>query len=580
MKQVKEWIINNKAFLIIFAIAILARVSGLGHMIFGDELFYAETAKDQAYVNYYGSHPPLSFWMHSVWGLLIGAAVWKARLLVSLLSLVNIALTYIIAKKYYGKKAATWASLLLSLSVWFTIGSLQLDMDASFVSFFFLISVFFYTKWLETGKTQHLSLIGLFYGLGILTKFTAVLIGPILAMHYLINYKPFQKKTFLNFLKNFSTIALIGFALFLIFPIFGFLTGSTSFKAAFTHGTELLTSRNGAGTDYGLLAIQFLNAIVWISPLLIGLLLYSALYSKKKKSIFFIWALVVIFFYTFVIQDNFRPIEKYLLITAPALSIIGGEFLSNLSFKRKHLMLLGAATFIWFAFLLIFNLQQGTFIDFYPKSNFLTQALNFNLLLNMPLEGHAGPIGFYVLAGTIFLTFILAGILFIGSLAARKKAAFAYLVILFLGVSLGYNLYLSEEYLIGAVKPNIDKISSDTISYLLKENYNSPLFVFRNIGFEYYLEDRFGRSRDVLGNMCNTYSDSPCIDKSKTYYLDFKDEFDKKTMGLIDKNHPTVAVIDYPQINKQSYLWQRLLRCDLVKTFSDKGTTLGYVFNC
>ena len=123
-------------------------------------------------------------------------------------------------------------------------------------------------------------------------------------------------------------------------------------------------------------------------------------------------------------------------------------------------------------------------------------------------------------------------------------------------------------------------MSNEAVTYLLKEDYKLPLFVFRNIGFEYYLEDRFGRSRDEIGNLCNTYSDSSCIEKSKTYYLDFNDESKKETISLIDKNHPTVAVIDYPQINKQSGLWQRLMKCDIAKTFSDKGMTIGYVFSC
>lgn len=595
--------------------AILLRLSGINQILFGDELFYAETAKDSVFVNYYGSHPPISFWLHGVWGLILGAAVWKARLLVALFSLANIFLTYYLGKKYFDEKTGIWAAFILSMSAWFISGSLQLDMDASFVSFFFLITVYFYTKFVEnkeefekpseisqtprksalnidakecyskpSKENKFLFLTGVFYGLGMLTKYTLVLIGPTLAIYHLFKTRE-EKESWKYFFKLFSVIFGVAFLVFLIFPIFGFATNSLSFYASFSHALDLLTGKANAqivkeGVNYFLLAIQFANALLWMGPLMIGALFYHIIYSDRKKNLFLIWTVIVLLFYIFVVRDNFRPIEKYLLIIAPALSILGGEYLSRLKLNAKHYWTMLFSAVLWLIFLIIFNLQKGLTIDFYPKIEFLNRALNFNLLLNLPLEGHAGPIGFYILFGTVVFTFLVCFVLFAASIFTRKYLLSTYLIMLFFGISIGYNLYLSEEQFFGLVKPNINKVSAEMINYLLKENITQPIFVFRNIGFEYYLEDKLGRSRNSLGNPCNSYSAEFCINNSHTYYVDFKDEFDNKTINLIKDKHSTVAVIDYPQLNKKSDLWSALLNCTALKTFSDKEIILGYVFKC
>lgn len=577
---------NKTILLLIFLFAVLIRPSGINQVLFGDELFYAETAKDLEFINYYGSHPPLSFWLHGVWSFLIGAAVWKSRLLVALFSLANIFLTYYLGKKYFDEKTGILAAFLLTSSAWFTSGSLQLDMDASFVSFFFLITVYFYTKFIENKENKFLFLTGLFYGLGILTKYTLVLIGPTLVIHHL--FKERKEKFWKYFFKTFLIIFGVAFLVFLIFPIFGFATDSSSFYASFSHAFDLLAGKTNEqvmkeGVNYFLLTIQFANALLWMSPLMIGALFYHLFYSKRRNNLFLIWILIISVFYIFIIKDNFRPVEKYLLIIAPALSILGGEFLSKIKFNRKRILILFTSSISWFIFLIFFNLQKGVLLNFYPKIKFLEEALKFNLLLNLPLEGHAGPIGFYILFGTAVLTFIVCFLLFVASVLTRKLTFSTYFVLLFFGISIGYNLYLSEEQFFGIAKPNINKASGEIIDYLLKENYENstlPIFIFRNIGFEYYLENKLGKSRDNIGNPCNTYANISCLNYAKTYYLDFKDEFDNSTINIIKERKPYVAVIDYPQINKKSDLWQMFEKCIKLKTFSDKNINLGYVFRC
>ena len=112
---------------------------------------------------------------------------------------------------------------------------------------------------------------------------------------------------------------------------------------------------------------------------------------------------------------------------------------------------------------------------------------------------------------------------------------FALFAVIFFGIAIGYNLYLSEEYLFGNIKPNINKVSNEMITYLKNEPVHLPLFVFRNIGFEVYLENKIGGMRNLTGNVCTTHNhnvapgDALCIGRYPTFYLDFKDEWDPET---------------------------------------------------
>jgi hypothetical protein len=570
----------------IIAIALLARIAGLDQVLYGDELFYAATAKDQAYVNYYASHPPLSFWLHAAWAAMVGAAAWKARALVALFSLANIWLTYLLGRRFAGPKAGLWAAALLTLSAWFTAGSLQLDMDASFVSFFFLATTWAYLAWLDDRKPWQLALTGALLGLGMLTKYTAVLLGPIIALHFLLTRKPFNRHSFLLFLRDFALIAVFALAVFAL-PMAGlFLAGSRSVIFSFIHAFDLATGSTGPAVA-GALVLQLLNALVWMSPLFAGALAYALVFSRSRTNVFLLWVLAVLAFYLFAISDPFRPIEKYLLIIAPPLAILAGAFLATTLERRKHLAVLGATAVVWFLFLGVFNLQPGLSIQFYPKAAFLAEALRFNLGLQIPLLGHAGPVGFSVLLGTILLTFLAAGALFLVSVAVRRKReAFALSIAVFFGLALGYNLYLGEEHLLGAVRPNVNAVSQEMLDTLLATDVRLPLFVFRNFAFEYPLEDRYGKNRGAFGEVCTTHTrfyigeHVPCFDKSATFYLDFADEDDPSIAGLIRQKQPTIAVIDFPAIDKNSLLWQTFLECGLTKTFKDKDVILGYLFDC
>jgi len=91
---------------------------------------------------------------------------------------------------------------------------------------------------------------------------------------------------------------------------------------------------------------------------------------------------------------------------------------------------------------------------------------------------------------------------------------------------------------------------------------------------------------DYKGNACTTHSrniyetEGLCIDTNTTFYLDFKDEYDEDTAALIHEKKPTVVVIDFPAINKQSILWQTLMECKLTNIYKDKEIVLGYIFDC
>lgn len=552
--------------IILILLSIVMRLFGSQMVLFGDETLFAENVRDEEYINYYAAHPPLALWILTFFSNLLNPSVITMRLITSFFSVITILVTFLIAKHYFSEKTSFLSLLFLVSSPWFLAGSLQLDIVGSFLTCFYMISLFFYLKFLEKNKFKYIMLSGIAVGLSLLINYGAALMIPIISFHYLLHKYKFPDFSYYYFLKILFIFISSATIIFAIFPIWSFFIGSPTFVNSVTHPLDLIKADPGSGLrpsegiDFVLLIVQYMNALVWIGPLILFVFVLSMLNRTKDnylvKNLFLVQITVVFFFFTFVIKDNFRPIEKYLLVLAPGLSILSANYLEKVFNKKRELFLFAALFLLGVIFFNVLSVNSDNFISFYPKQNYLRAALDFNWSLKVPLLGHAGPVGFYVPLNFILISFILSGLLSLLYFFLKFKHFANYFLVFLLAVGLSYNVFFVQELLFSPTGPNINKITKEMIFELQKTKYSEPLYIFRNVAFKYYLYDQYHK-----------------IDQ-----MDFDDE---NLISNVNKlSNSTLALINFPKINEESLLWKKIKDCKILKEFYDKEQRIGFISEC
>jgi hypothetical protein len=562
----------GKLLLFILLVAAGLRILGLDMALYGDETLFAENVRTQDYVHYYTAHPPLSSWILNASGALFGDSVIAMRATVALFSILSILFTALLVRKKWGDRTALVTAGLLGISPWFLAGSLQLDIVGSFLTLFYVLTFFFYHRFLDRRAPRDLALTGVSIGLGMLTNYSAALLGPILALHYLLTQRKEKQFTYRVWAKNLAIIGVISAIVFAIFPLWSLATGSPRFADSVGHPLDLIAAKPGEGLrpaeglNFGLLAIQYLNAFVWMGPLfLFGLIFFLKRENKDELSWLFIIQIILAFlFFTFVIQDNFRPVEKYLLILAPAFAALTARACARFTVGKKWMLsVLGAALALFYGL----NFLSSSYLPFYPKFAYVSAALHGNWAVKLPLLGHAGPIGLYVTIGTIAIAFIACAAFACISLMATKRSpqesrAFA----VFCLIGLAFSAYLSLEVVAPIASPDISAVTHDLNAYMLKTQPPEPVLYFRNNAFDYYFEGLYGMGRNDHG--------MPLF----TRQLDFGAENNPKQVARLD--NATVIVVNFPRINENSMLWQRLGVCETLYESAASNERIGWVARC
>lgn len=166
-------------------------------------------------------HPPLPGLFVSLSFLFLGIKEWSARLVPISLSVGSLFLVYFWVKKLWGKKWALLSSLFFAsfpLSVYYgrMVGYEPITL------FFILLSLYFYTLWLEKGKNLYLFLLYVFFGVGTFSDWPTYFLVPLLLFHYFIWGR--KKRKSLLFL----SLPLLGVSLFLLFFFYSWWLRSSS----------------------------------------------------------------------------------------------------------------------------------------------------------------------------------------------------------------------------------------------------------------------------------------------------------------------------------------------------------------
>ena len=542
-----------KILLIVLLIAFLVRVTNLNKTIIFDEYVQTKAVLEH---NALGLDKgtgitPLTTWTRIVFTWLMGVHTWSLKLVSVVFGLLSLVLVYFLAKELYDKKTALWASLLIAVSAWHVLGTTSISFDGAFLTFYYLLTIFCFVKYLKTESRKWLYFTGIAFGLAMLTKLNAILIIPIIIIYSLIKEANIKKAV-----KDFLIIGLVSILVFSVFPIAAYFTDWSYFSVVMQHTGVF----ENPSFNIVLLLIQYMLAVFWAGPLFIGLYIIKLLRFDRKDVLMHLWIGVVFLFFTFVVQENFRPLERYFMVIFPPICILGGDYISKLRFDKRDLIKFFCVFVVFGLLLFLLNLLNNDILPFYPKTEFIKRAIGFKWNFLVPFTGDQGPIGMYVAFISIVLSFVFAFlflILHFFAIIYKKRYATKMFFLIFLAISFSYNIFMLQEMIFNSTNPNIDLVSKAAIDYALENDLKEPVYVFRNDAFKYYLSPRY---QDVIP-------------------ISFRHEFDIETINKI-KNGGTVIVVDFPSVNKESTLWKGLNSCNMRKSFYDKNIRIGYIFEC
>jgi hypothetical protein len=539
----KTWI------LVIFCLLFLIRIAGLHQMLADDEGINVVAVAAHPYGEkfFFIPHPPTVAFVYSLGGYFWGD--FGVRIICMLVGLAAILLTYHLAKKMHGENAGLFAAGILLVSFWHIFDSVQINVENVFSLVILLVTIA-YINYLAKPDLQRAIIVGIALGMCFVTKYSAVLVAMAIGINMLIILWKKERK-FMLVLKEYALIFGIAAAILITYMLIATLSQSPFGMDTVAHGADYFTGF----FNQNLLNVFsiLLQAIFFISPLLIGLLLIAP--YEKKHRFFYVLIGVFIIFYLFFLGVSFRAFERFWTPLLPALAIIGGAFLANLKLKKKEWWWIGGAAIGAYIILMLLQLVPGHIYPLYPKSAYVARVLHFQWNFYVPFHSSTGPFGFFVQFSVLVAGFVMAAIALLGYFLTKKKKARVFLL-LFLGIGLAYNAIMVQEYLFSPMTPNLNKVAWEVNDYV-HENIPTTREVAAYQRFGNYL--------------------------LREYDLEFfgYDGYDDPVTNRYLLNTTRVLVIiDYPVIPKDTQFWQIINSCTMLASFEDKGVTMGYVFDC
>jgi hypothetical protein len=174
----------------------------------------------------------------------------------------------------------------------------------------------------------------------------------------------------------------------------------------------------------------------------------------------------------------------------------------------------------------------------------------------VPIMGGSGPIGFYVPVVFVLIFFTLATIVFLLIRIIKKPEIRQYLAIVFLAVGVVYNVFINFEFISGYFYGSVDKVAKGVMT----EVVNNPS-VTKVINYYDYGGYELNKSEKYLKRF---YTDPMYAENVKKRFANSKDIY---------------AIIDFPEIDKNSFYWDFLKTCKGIYSIYDKKIT-GYILDC
>ena len=268
-------------------------------------------------------YPPLYDSITSVFFQAFGASVVSARLVPAMFSVLSLWAVFELAYSMYNGKTALFSAVLLGIMPgYFWLSSIA--MIETMLLFFFMVSLLFFFRWLQTKQNRILVFSGLALGLGVLTKYQILVAGVIMIVSILFLARGWLKRALTRF-----TLLIIA-AVLVVIPwiVIAYQIYATKIFSQWLYALQIGNPERSLYSDRYPSPIFYLIEIVWpykdvhpISILLyvigflgLGLLVWR--HSKGDKFVL-IWFVSILVFFSFIENKEWR----YVLPLFPALAI-------------------------------------------------------------------------------------------------------------------------------------------------------------------------------------------------------------------------------------------------------------------
>lgn len=317
-------------------VLLLAAFFFLFHLVLA---FKAGLVADEAYYWIWSRHPQMSYFDHPpgiAWTIaffthLFGTNPLGIRMAALLISAAISFLLYKMGKEFLKDRwAGAWAVLFVSSSLLFSAGAFIITPD-SLVIFFFALTLWQFYHALETGSGRSMGLSGLWFGLGLLCKYTMVLLGPLLFLYLLASPK---RRAWLSRPSLWGS-ALLAVALFTPVILWNRSHDWASFRFQWHHGMEAHQYSPLSGL------LDYLGAQFGVMTPIVYLILIAAAFWGLREirrnpagPLFYFWItsypILLFFAYSSLkakVEANW-PVEGYI-----GAFLVAGAMVSSWSFR-------------------------------------------------------------------------------------------------------------------------------------------------------------------------------------------------------------------------------------------------------
>lgn len=488
--------LSKKGWILFFLIAILffaLRLPGLHIPYHQDEYKWPQYANPALTEPGAVPHPPLTEFIYRVIGHEVGYN--NFRFIPLVFSTINLFLIFYLSKSIFGtsdrfdklaagklevSKIALWSTFLFAVSFYSVLASLMVDVDGAVMPFFFLIlSIGYFELKKRNFQFSIFNFTILLIGAigGILIKISGVLPVVALTLDFALIKGFFSdKKRFLKFILlglglAVSVVAVLLLAK-LLFPFFP-IEKSIDYWKHFANSSSFF-NRGWLQTF-----IQFTKALMYLSPLLLLLVVFTDKEIFKKLRPLFFFIFIGLTFYLFAFDFSLGALDRYFEFLIIPLCVISGTVLSRLKIEDLKLNNL-----IWpvLLSLVIFSFQFfNHFVpSHYPKTEWLERVISLKWNFLFPFSGGSGPIGFYVSFAFIGIIW-LCSVIFVTFTLKKEKLKNGALVAIFV-LGLVYNGAFIEEYLFGLINGNPTRLFKEAKKEIVENSNIRQVLVYNDIG--------------------------------------------------------------------------------------------------
>ncbi|HME87175.1 MAG TPA: glycosyltransferase family 39 protein, partial [Candidatus Nanoarchaeia archaeon] len=476
---------------------------------------------------------------------MFGDGTATLRMVSLVFGLLNIFLTYVLAKKLLGKKEAIIAAVLMTVSYWHLFESYMLERDGSFLMTFYLLSILSYLAWKETKKPQWFAALAILCGTSLLLKASGIFITGMIALFLITdtgwNVFKYKKGQYMRLVEYISIIITADIVIYGSLLVAAHRFAPILYQGMFSHAIPLNLLSITPLTFFRELGYLFL----WGSPVMLGLCVLSE--KKKHVKYIYLWMLTVLAGYMTVSYAG--SLDRYLSVLIPAMSILAATTLASNKLQNKARYIITGV--VYFIFLNIIASQNYEYITHSIKE-YGTRALSFNWNFYFPMYGAGGP-SFLIPFSTIAISCALIGALCV--LTMVNKKFFWY----FVAIGFAFNLFVIQEFSVHAHSVDVSDATYAAI--------------------DYYNTDYDSSSDSII--YTNGYGVPSYLNKSMVAWVRCR-ESDTACWNSVEKKLTTqdgaFIFIDFPKYSEESTVKKTLKRCSYLKNFD--SLNISQVYRC